>query len=628
MYIVNAIPISKSVLKNTLSYFSEKKINIGSVIKIPLRNKIVLGIVLSSDNLRDIKSSVKKADFQMKKIESTTSFELFTQEFMRATKKISDYYVSPHGSALYSLIPSVILQNPKEFSLQKKDKEINNSNPSEILALQDKISERISRYKNIIREEFAKGFSVFICVPTINDMEYISENVEKGLEEYVYMLNNYLSKKKIISVWNDICTKKHPVVIIGTGKFLSIPRKDIKTIIIEKENSPSYKTDGRPFIDIRKFAEFLTKEMGARVVFGDDVLRVETLWRNKEGEIFEAGHIKTRYDEKTEIFVEDLSQKKEGDNFKIFSENLNQLIKGLEKNREKLFLFTVRKGLSPIIVCTDCGSLVKCENCNHPVILYEQQNKRQFICNFCGKKRDADKKCKNCDSWRLNSLGIGIDMIEKKIREEYKNIPLFKMDGLSVKTHKEALKIIELFNKSNFGIFLSTEMGLNYLRDGVENSAIVSIDSLFSIPNFYMSEKIFSLINQIKLLTKNKFIIQTRNPNNELIPLAVERNIADFYRYEIENRKKFEYPPFSKFIKISVPEKKEFVKKTADVIKNKFQGYNISPYLSNYSKIKNSETLNFLISIQSDKWPDNNLVEKLKLLPQNFSIEVDPENIM
>ncbi|MFA5838843.1 MAG: hypothetical protein WC849_02805 [Candidatus Paceibacterota bacterium] len=628
MYIVNAIPISKSVPKNTLSYFSEKKINIGSVIKIPLRNKIVLGIVLSSDNLRDIKSSVKKADFQMKKIESAISFELFTQEFIRATKKTSDYYASPQGAVLYSLIPSVVLQNPKEFSLQKTDKKMANQKPSEILAIQDKISERISRYKNIIREEFAKGFSVFICVPTMNDMEYISENVEKGLEEYVYTINNYLNKKKIISTWNDICNKKHPVVIIGTGKFLSIPRKDIKTIIIEKENSSFYKIDGRPFVDTRKFAEFLSKEMEARVIFGDDVLRIETLWRNKEGEIFEAGHIKTRYDEKTEVLIEDLSQKKEGDEFRIFGNNLSHLIKNLEKNREKLFLFTIRKGLSPVIVCTDCGALVKCENCKHPVILYEQQNKRQFICNFCGKKREVDKKCKVCDSWRLNSLGIGIDMIEKKIKEEYKNIPLFKIDGLSVKTHKEALRVIESFNKSDFGIFLSTEMGLNYLRDMVENSAIVSIDSLFSIPNFYMSEKIFSLINQIRLLTKNKFIIQTRNPNNELFPLSAEGNIADFYRYEIENRKKFEYPPFSKFIKISVPEKKESVKETTEIIKKEFEGYNISPYLSNYSRVKNSEIINFLISIKNDKWPDNNLVRKLGVLPPNFSVEVDPENIM
>ena len=114
----------------------------------------------------------------------------------------------------------------------------------------------------------------------------------------------------ILSTWNNICNKKHPVVIIGTGKFLSVPRNDIKTIIIEKENSYSYKIDTRPFLDIRKFAEVFAKEIGAKIILGDDVLRTETLWRYKEGKISEAGHIKTRYDNRARVVIENLSSPK------------------------------------------------------------------------------------------------------------------------------------------------------------------------------------------------------------------------------------------------------------------------------------------------------------------------------
>ena len=142
-------------------------------------------------------------------------------------------------------------------------------------------------------------------------------------------------------------------------------------------------------------------------------------------------------------------------------------------------MFTVRKGLHPIVLCGDCGAIVRCENCNSPVILYNQGEKRFLSCNLCNKKREVDKKCRVCNSWRLDAFGIGIDLIEKKIKEEYKDIPLFKIDSDSVKTHKKALQIIESFNKSDFGVLLSTEMGLNYIKKDIENSVVISMDSLF-----------------------------------------------------------------------------------------------------------------------------------------------------
>jgi primosomal protein N' len=324
MYIINTIPISKGVSTSTLSYFSKKEMPIGSVIKIPLRKKKILGVVVSSQKLKDLKAIIKSADFKMKKIEDESFFEIFRPEFINATQKASEYYASFMGVVLNALAPATILQNPEKLvSLEKQKKSLNKK--SEVFAIEDTTEERISRYKNIIREEFAKNNSVFICVPTLNDAEFISHSIKKGLEDFVFVLHGYLSKNKIISVWNEACEKKHPIVIVGTGKFLSIPRNDIKTIIIEKENSFSFKMDSRPFLDIRKFAEFLGKEIGTDVVFGDDVLRIETLYRHKEKEIFEMGHIKTRYDNEVKILIENI-QKNNEKKFQIVGDGLDNII--------------------------------------------------------------------------------------------------------------------------------------------------------------------------------------------------------------------------------------------------------------------------------------------------------------
>jgi primosomal protein N' len=54
--------------------------------------------------------------------------------------------------------------------------------------------------------------------------------------------------------------EKHPVVVIATGGFLSIPREDIETLVIEREASRFYKILRRPYLDVRHVAEIFARK--------------------------------------------------------------------------------------------------------------------------------------------------------------------------------------------------------------------------------------------------------------------------------------------------------------------------------------------------------------------------------
>ena len=69
MYIIEVIPISRSIGSDSLSYFTTKLVSLGDIVDIPLRNKSVHGIVISIKKAEDIKSDIKRAGFQLKKIE-------------------------------------------------------------------------------------------------------------------------------------------------------------------------------------------------------------------------------------------------------------------------------------------------------------------------------------------------------------------------------------------------------------------------------------------------------------------------------------------------------------------------------------------------------------------------------
>ena len=74
MYIIEVIPITRSIGSDTLSYFTTKPVSLGDIVDIPLRNKTVHGIVISIKKAEDMKSEIKTAGFALKKIEKINCY--------------------------------------------------------------------------------------------------------------------------------------------------------------------------------------------------------------------------------------------------------------------------------------------------------------------------------------------------------------------------------------------------------------------------------------------------------------------------------------------------------------------------------------------------------------------------
>lgn len=49
---------------------------------------------------------------------------------------------------------------------------------------------------------------------------------------------------------------------------------------------------------------------------------------------------------------------------------------------------------------------------------------------------------------------------------------------------------------------------------------------------------------------------------------------------------------------------------------------------SNYLNLKKEHTVNGLITLDSKDWPDKELSEKIKNLSLDFTVKIDPDNIL
>ena len=644
MKLLKVIPIARGISKESLSYFTGSDVTIGSVVKVPLRKKTIPAIVISVEDVADVKAEIKNADFETRKVEKIKSSALLSPEFMATVNKSALFFAATSGSILHSVVPKTIIEEAEEIKLNRpltpslSNEGGKKNRVHEKLVIQCDDEERFATYKSLIREEFAKGYSVFFCLPTIQDIKKAHEKLSKGIEQYTFVLHGLLNKTEQIDLWNKAANEEHPSLIIATGTFLGIPRNDIGTIIVDKENARAYKSQSRPFTDIRIFAEFLAEKIKAKVVFGDLLLRTETVWRHNEAELFEVAPLKFRslttasarlINMKETPTLESVSEsnKKEA-KFKLFSTELLDLIKDNQDNSDNLFIFVARRGLFPSTVCGDCGSLVRCNTCGAPTVLHKASTENFFLCHRCGEHRSAMEKCSNCQSWKLATLGIGIEAVEEELKERFPNVKIFRIDSDSASTHKKALDTMTKFYTSPGSILLGTEMALLYLKDMVANTAVVSIDSFFSLPDFRINEKVMNILLKIRSCTARNFLVQTRDIEQKILKYATMGNLADFYRDEIKEREMLSYPPFTVPIKITLQGDKRTVLAGMEQLQKDMTPYELDVFPAFIPMSKGKFSMHGLIKVKHGEWVDHALLNKLTSLSPQFTINVDPESLL
>lgn len=634
MKLLEVIPVSRGIFTETLTYFTSGEVSVGSIVKVPVRKKTIPAIVLSFQEVSEAKSSIKNSSYPIRKIKEIKSFELISPQFIEASKEMADYLASSTGSVINSVIPKNILLNADKLKKEIKTTPTIHPNRHEKFLLQTENEERYANYRSFIREEFAKGFSVFFCLPTIQDIKKTFNVLSKGIEQYVFVLHSGLSKKEIFDNWLKILKEPHPVLIIATGSFLSIPRTDIGTIIVEKENSSAYKYQARPYFDVRKFSEILSDKMKIKLIFGDLLLRTETIWRHGQGDFVELFPLKFRSLSTADQKIIDMKKSRsevETAPFRIISDELKNLVKSTQENNDSMFIFVARRGLSPTTLCNDCGTIVLCSFCKAPTVLHSsnKSNKENFfLCHRCGERRSALEKCSNCDSWNLTPLGIGMEKVSEELSQEFINLKIFRLDSDNAPTHKIARQIISKFYESPGSILIGTEMALVYLDEKITNSAVVSVDSFFSLPDFRINEKVLNILLKIRSATAKNFIIQTRDTSQKVIDYATKGNLAEFYRNEISSRESFEYPPFSILIKITISGEKNKVAEEMEKLEKYLEPHHfaIFPAFTPYAKGKYN--MHGLLKIPKGDWVEITLLNKLKNLPSHFNINVDPESLL
>lgn len=634
MFIIHVIPIAKGVGKETLTYFSKKDIAPGSVVTVPLRKKEVRALVLQSEDAREAKSGIRSAGHTLKKIVRIEKGMLYTPAFLSACKMAAEYFAGTTGSVLHQF---------KSFTEEGEGRggalsaaapiEKSKKTTPDIALIEDIPEERISAYRRMIRESFAKKKSVFILIPEIAYAEKLTRGIKRGIEEYLYTVHSGLTPKKQKEDWNALLKETHPVVVVGTGGFLSLPRTDIGLFILDYESSRAYKTASRPFIDLRIFVRFLAEHSGAKLIFGSFPLRTETKYLVSEGKAREVSpfrhHIPKEHPPCNIIDMRDKQKKIHGKKTpSTISEEFITSIKKSVVSGKNAIVFATRRGLHGETVCADCGTSVLCPRCHASLTLHKASGTKSgnvYQCHTCGHTETARDTCKHCGSWRVTTLGVGIEHVEEVLKEHFPEIPLMRIDADTTNTPKKIHAALDTWQSSRGAVLLTTEIGLPYITDEAHTVAVASLDTILSFPDYRGNERMASILASLALIATHTFLVQTRHASHPVFTMMKKGSIAELSKEALKEREALGYPPFAVLIKITAEgsQGKEDIEKYAmSISKHQPLIYTGAP------NHKGAPRTHMLLKVPSETWPHPEIIAVLKTLPPSVTINVDPESVL
>lgn len=410
-------------------------------------------------------------------------------------------------------------------------------------------------YIHLILKALQDHKQVLFLLPEIALTVQIMERLQRVFGSRLGIYHSKYSDAERVEIWKKQVSACPYDIIIGARSAALLPFKNLGLVIIDEEHETSYKQqDPAPRYHARSAAIMLASMYGAKTLLGSATPCMETYTNAKNGK-FGYVRLDKRYKDialpKIEVVdVKDMARRKmmKGP----FSPRLLEAIQESLDNNKQVILFQNRRGFVPIVECQDCGWIPKCEHCD--VSLTMHKNINLLTCHYCGYTYAIPKACPKCGGIHLRGRGFGTEKIEDQIMELFPEAKVARMDLDTTRTKNAYARIIEDFAYGKTNVLIGTQMitkGLDF--DRVQLVGILDADSMLNYPDFRAYEHSYMMLQQVSGRAGRKgkqglVILQTKSADLPVIEQVAANDSKTFYEDLDEERRLFNYPPYTRLI--------------------------------------------------------------------------------
>lgn len=415
-------------------------------------------------------------------------------------------------------------------------------------------------YLRLIEKMAAEGRQTLVMVPEISLTPQLLDRFRKRLSCSIVTLHSGLNDKQRAANWL-IAAKCCADVIIGTRSSVFTPLPNLGLVIVDEEHDASLKQQDGFRYNARDLVLVRARNAGIPIVLGSATPSLESL-ANVQSQRYVELPLTQRAGNATppKIGLLDVRRRK-------LHEGLSEvLLEAAARHRAaggQVMIFINRRGFAPVIICADCGATSDCNRCDSHMTMHASTNRLR--CHHCGYERPVPEVCESCSSTEFDKVGHGSERIEAALREKFEDAVIIRVDRDTTR-RKGALEEQLAMAASGEAEFL---VGTQMLAKGhhfpnVTLVGILDADRGLFGTDFRSLEQMGQLIIQVagragRAERSGEVLVQTRNPEHELLRLLIDKGYGEFAKAALLERRDAELPPYSHvaLVRAESPDKSE-----------------------------------------------------------------------
>lgn len=639
----------------------------GSVVEVKFRNRPTHAFVLGFP---------EKSDYPVEKLKAVESVlfpaPIFDEKMLKFLTWVSEYYCHPLGEVISAAVPKQAWTLSERKRKSKKERtdpslglEARKPPVTDLTAEQTKAVDTILNsqenkafllhgvtgsgktevYITVLEKVLAQGKGAIILVPEIALTPQLVGRFSQRFPGQIAVLHSDLTPRERGEQWLQLHSGKARIVI-GARSAVFAPIHNLGLIVVDEEHETSFKQEDSLRYHARDLAVVRGSLENAKVILGSATPSLESMANAKAGKFILVPLTKRVQDRPLpKTFFVDLKDQEQQ-----FSKEAPWITKFLIGRIEKTMregqqamLYLNRLGYAHFLFCQDCGHTWRCRNCDVALTYYKHPP--SLRCHYCALIIPSPDKCQECEGTHMEAMGVGTEQVERVLTQLFPKARIGRMDRSVIKGRAELEDILQRIAAKEVDIVIGTQMiAKGHDFPGIALVGILVADASLNLPDFRAHERTFQVITQVsgragRADVPGEVVIQSLNPQHPILLAAAENRSDDYYRWELDARRTFGFPPFQRMAMLRFQHKNEakvveFARAMAEQIKYRIAQSGlkcevVGPAEAPLSKLKNVFRWQALLKSDSVKELHGLLHFALDFADSSksgvgFAVDVDP----
>lgn len=358
-------------------------------------------------------------------------------------------------------------------------------------------------------------------------------------------------------------------IVLGTRMAVFASMPGLALIVVDEEHDPSYKQQEGARYSARDLAVWRGRREGAKVILGSATPSLESWHQSRPAEAGDPGGRYLRLAMPSRIGAGALPAVRLVDmrlqpSKTVLSGVLLDAIGQRIARGEQSMVFLNRRGYAPVLACGDCDWKSECPHCSAYRVFHKID--RTLRCHHCGFTERVPRACPACGNPDIAPVGRGTEQLEEHLgtlfaavtRPDGSPVRIARIDADSTKKQGALAAQLAAVHAGEVDVLVGTQMiakGHDFRR--ITLVAAVNPDGALFSSDFRAPERLFSLLMQSAgragrdaayLAAQGstaEMWLQTHHTDHALFAALRRHDYPAFAASELAQRSAAQMPPFA-----------------------------------------------------------------------------------